>query len=139
MRKHLLIKAFFHMPLKWRELYEKAEGKGIVTQNGKKCYKVELTHKSGVTQIYYLDTDTMMPVMVEDVMLGIMSSRVVPVEIFLDNYREVDGILYPFRRTYNVAGNTVSIMEFESIEHNLDLPSDQFDLPLKVKEKLENK
>ena len=57
----------------------------------------------------------------------------------MDDYRKVDGILYPFRVIKNYSGETNSIMKYESIEHNVDLPANLFELPPQVKELLENK
>ena len=136
-REQELIKAFFHMPLKWRELYEKAEFKGVVTEIGKKCYNVELTHKTGNTRNYYLDVDTMLPVMVEKVLRG-RGNNILTVQFYMDDYRKVDGILYPFRVMSNYSTETDLIIEYESIEHNVDLPANLFELPLEVKELLEN-
>ncbi|MCH8241098.1 MAG: outer membrane lipoprotein-sorting protein [Planctomycetes bacterium] len=137
-RQDELIEAFFHMPLKWRELYEKAECKKITKIAGKNCYEVELTHKSGAARIYYLDVDTMLPVMVEKILRG-RGDNILTVQLFMDDYRKVDGILYPFRVIKNYSGETNSIMKYESIEHNVDLPANLFELPPQVKELLENK
>lgn len=137
-REQELIKAFFHMPLKWRELFEKAECEKITKIAGKNCYDVVLTHKSGATRTYYLDVDTMLPVMVEKILRG-RGDNILTVQLFMDDYRKVDGILYPFRVIKNYSGETNSIMKYESIEHNVDLPADQFELPPEVKELLENK
>ena len=136
-RNQELIKAFFHMPLKWRELFEKAECMGIVTVTGTKCYEVTLTHKSGATRDYYLSLDTMLPVMVEKILRG-RGDNIRTVQFFMDDYRKVDGILYPFRviKRFN---DTDIILEYESIEHNIDLAADQFGLPPEVKELLKNK
>lgn len=135
-RQQELIKGFFHMPLKWRELYEKAECKQITKRAGKNCYEVELTHKSGAIRVYYLDVDTMLPVMIEKVLRG-RGQDVLTVQFFMDNYRNVDGILYPFRIMKNWSGETDIITEIQSIEHNVDLPADLFTLPPIVKELLE--
>lgn len=137
-REQELIKAFFHMPLKWRELFEKAECEKITKVVGKNCYEVELTHKSGATWIYYLDVDTMLPVMMERILRG-RGDNVVTVQFHMDDYRKVDGILYPFRVMRNYSGETDLIIEYESIEHNVDLPADLFELPPEVKKLLENK
>ena len=132
-REQELVKAFFHMPLKWRELFEKAKCNGIVNVSRKKCYEVELIHKNGASRRYFLDVDTMLPMMIEKILRG-RGENTLTVQFRMDDYREVDGIQYPFRIMRNYTGDTDLIVEVQSIEHNVDLPADLFELPPEVKE-----
>ena len=61
----------------------------------------------------------------------------VPFEMFLSDYREVDGVLLPhdFRR---VSMGQSRRFKMESIRHNVELPADRFELPDDVKSLLTN-
>jgi hypothetical protein len=67
-------------------------GKGDV--EGKAAYKIKLTRKTGEVRTYYVDTSTF------HVLKWDGNTRVedkeIPVENFLRDYREVDGLQFPF-------------------------------------------
>jgi hypothetical protein len=52
----------------------------------------------------------------------------VPLESYISDYREVDGILLPFKVRVAVAGQT-RVMTNTSVKHNVELPADRFAVP----------
>jgi len=57
----------------------------------------------------------------------------------MEDYRPVDGILYPHRMVQEVKGQQNSVITVDSIVHNLDIPPDKFALPEDVKELLKSR
>lgn len=136
-RNRELVKAFFHMPLKWRELCVKTECKEITEINGEKCYKVDLTTKYDFAQTYYIAVDSMLLIAVErKLRRGSVEKTVRRV---MEDYKEVDGILYPHKITQILDGQGQIKILFDSIKHNTDLHPDMFLLPHEVIEALEER
>ena len=134
-RNRELVKAFFHMPLKWRELCVKAECKEITEINGRKCYKVDLTTKYDFPQTYYIAVDSNLLVAVErKLRRGSVEKTVRRV---MEDYKEVDGILYPHKITQSLDGQGQIKFLLDSIKHNTDLHPDLFALPHEVIDALE--
>lgn len=137
MRKRELIKSFFHMPLKWRDLCTKAECKQIVEKAGKKCYKVELTTIYDFPQTYFIEVDTMLLRAVDQTVHR--GERQRTFGRVLDDYKKVDGILYAHKIERMVNGNYQATLIVQSIKHNVDLPVDVFELPAEVVDLVEDK
>jgi hypothetical protein len=72
----------------------------------------------------YFDTQTYLPVRMNAVaMLGTMA---VPVEIYLDDWREVDGVKYPFSISQNFSKLTL-IFTVSEIKHNVPIDARIFE------------
>ena len=88
--------AVFNAPLRWREIYSKAEMTGIKDVDGKPAYAVLLTEKlSKKTRTEYYDTKTGLQVKSESVQEGPQGT--VPVETYYSDYRTVDGVKVPYK------------------------------------------
>ncbi len=61
-----------------------------------------------------------------------------PVEIFLSDYREVDGVLLSHKSRRVGSGQEMLII-IESIKHNVDLPKDRFKLPEEIQALVDGK
>jgi hypothetical protein len=114
----------------WRDLFQKAEGGGIEDVGGRPCYKVILTPREGKPETRYYDTKTNLLVKVAKIVKGPMGE--VPAEVFLSDYKEVDGILIPHTIRQRAIGQEFLIV-LEQIQHNTKIPPDRFDLPDDVK------
>lgn len=132
-----LLEAFFHMPLEWRDVYARAECAEITEIKSKKCYRVVLTPKQGTPQTHFIAIDTMLPLATERTVMGPMGR--ITVRLYLEDYKEVDGILYPHKIIQSVAGQMDITIVTESIEHNVDMPADRFAIPPAVAAQLKEK
>lgn len=133
-RDQEILEAFFHMPLKWREVYAKAECTEIVELKGQRCYKVVLTPKYGMPQTRYFAVDSGLHVATErtvETALGKINIR-----MFMSDYKPVDGILYPHKLEQELRGQVNSVVTIDSIEHNVEMPKDRFAVPPEVTEAL---
>ena len=126
----------FYAELHWRELYEKAECVGVESVNDRPCYKVVMTPKEGKPETRYYDKETHL--LVKLTMTAPTPMGDIPVEATPGDYKEVDGILIPHRAESMVFGQK-RILVSESIEHNVEMPADRFELPEGVKVLLKKK
>ncbi len=125
-RADALREAFFDKFAYWRKIYQKAECIGIEPIEGRACYKVVMTPKTGKPQTFYFDQKTNLLVKVESIMEHQMGT--IPIEVFMSDYKEVDGILFPHKAKAKVLGQE-RIITTESIKHNVEIPEDMFKLP----------
>jgi len=120
--------------LNYKQHYKKTECVGAEEIEGKLCYKVILT--SGDTELtkYFSKSS------------GLIAKQAfrfkhklgdVKCEAVLSDYREVDGIYYAHHSVARAMNYTTNAM-FTSIEHNVEIAEDQFDLPAKVRKLLEH-
>jgi len=120
----------FNSELHWRELYEKAECVGAETVNDKECYKVVMTPKEGAPETRYYDRETHL--LVKVAMTAKTPMGEIPIEGLVSDYKEVDGVLFPHKTELIMVGQKRALV-IESIEHNVDLPADRFELPEQVR------
>ena len=130
-----LLEAFFHMPWKWRDAYAQAECTEITEIKTTRCYKVVLTPKRGKPRTLYIALDTMLPLATERTVMGPMGR--ITVRLYIEDYQDVDGILYPHKIVQIVAGQMDITIVTESIEHNVEMPADRFVIPPAVSALLE--
>jgi len=133
-KAEFLREATFDGMLEWREIYAKAECVGVDTVSDKPAYKVVLTPSAGQPHTYYFDQASKLLVKVELVAETPMGA--IPAETFLEDYREVDGVLQPFRTRFVTMGQE-RVMTVDSIDQNVDLPADRFDPPEEIRALLE--
>jgi len=126
-RARMLRLARFDRAVQWRELFEKAEYVGIEAIDDQPCYEVVLTPAVGDPETHFYDKESGLLHKVEEI-----APAATPFELFISDYREVDGVLCPHLLRRVPAGQ-VTIFTIESIEHNVELPADRFDLPEDVR------
>ena len=110
--------------------YPKVEALGEETINDRPCYKVVLTPAEGRPQTLFIDKESYLVVKLNMEIESPMG--VIPTESYSADYREVDGLLLAHKATVNVAGQERTTT-MSSIEHNVDLPADLFDLPDEIR------
>jgi hypothetical protein len=94
----------------------------------REMYVLDLQPAAGAVERLYLDAKTYLPARLNTVRkLGAIA---VPVEIYFDDWRAVDGIQYPFSMSHRFEKLTLSFTVKE-IRHNLALDASLFDAPTK--------
>jgi hypothetical protein len=129
----------FNALLHWRELYDKVECVGKEQVDDRSCYKVVLTPTVGPPETVFFDRKNGFPIKTEIVRKTPQGD--LPIQERLEDYRQVDGVWLPYKliRQVTAMGQTQTITyTWESIEHNVDIPADRFDLPAEIKELKEN-
>ena len=119
----------FNAALFWRKLYTKAETAGAETVEGHDCYKVVLTPPEGKPTTEYFDKKT-------GLLVKTTVSRNTPMgditaEVIADDYRKEGDILVPHKMINRFAGQEFLIL-VSSIEFNVEIPKERFDLPPEI-------
>jgi tetratricopeptide (TPR) repeat protein len=119
----------FYNPATLRANYPKINLLGRSKIGFREVYVLELQPAVGTPERLYMDANTYLPIRVNVVRTN-TSQRPVPVEIYLDDWREVDGIKLPFRITQGFPGMSVAIT-LTDIKHNLAIDDSLFERPTK--------
>ena len=56
-----------------------------------------------------------------------------PIETFISDYRNIDGVLIAHRMVQKIAGQEI-VITLDSVKHNVEMPKDRFDAPAAIKE-----
>jgi outer membrane lipoprotein-sorting protein len=121
--------------LKWRDTYTSIENEGVVDIDGKKCYKLTLTPKTGKPELRFYDTQTGLLARAENT-VEMMGTTVHSIATPSD-YREFEGVKMPFKTSVSIALGGMQLeqnIEVEKIENNVDIPDSKFEMPEDVKE-----
>ena len=129
-RENTLRDAAFEKYIYWRDNFEKAELGGEEAVNGVDCWIVVLTPGTGESFKMYFEKESGFLTRVDAVTETEMGK--IPVEAYLTDYRDVDGIMISFKTTIKLLGQE-RIFSMSSIEQNIEMPVGIFDLPEDIK------
>ena len=116
--------AEFYGPLKLKSLYKKVTLAGTSKIGYREVYVLDCQPAVGAVDRVYIDVKTYLPARMNSVLsLGNVSA---PVEIYLDDWREVDGIKVPFSLTQRFPKVTLSFTVKE-IKHNVPIDAKIFE------------
>ena len=113
----------FFGPLKFKNSYAKVALAGMSKIGYRDVYVLDLQPATGVTERLYLDAQTYLPVRSNAVMkIGTMSDAV---ETYFDNWKEVDGVKYPFFISQRFPKLTLAYTVKE-VQHNVPIDARVF-------------
>ncbi|MBP8261177.1 MAG: hypothetical protein KA118_16105 [Verrucomicrobia bacterium] len=121
--------AEFHPELKWPELFPAITLQGIQPVGGRDAYALLAQPPSGNPEKLYFDVQTLLLVR-RDSETDSPSGKV-PIEMYYEDYRPVDGTQVPFRirmPTPAIAQFTLTLTE---CRHNVSIGNSRFDQPRK--------
>lgn len=116
--------AEFYGWLNLKTLYAKVSMPGMSKIGFRDVYVLDLQPATGGVERMYLDAETYLPVRINSVRLNGTVSE--PVETYLDDWREVDGIKYPFTMSERRPKLTLTFTVKE-IKHNVSLDASLFE------------
>lgn len=118
--------ADLHQPLKLKQTYSKMEVKGKDKVGAADVYVVEVTPAEGAPEKFYFDASSGLLVK-SDAEMDSPQGKM-PVEVFLEDYKAVDGVKLPFtmRRVMPVATVVVKLSE---VKHNGAIDDAKFAKP----------
>ena len=61
----------------------------------------------------------------------------VPIVVYVGDYRAVDGVMLPHRVRQVIAGMQEMLFLTESVEHNVEIPRERFQLPADIQALIE--
>src|SRR5262249_17237391 len=116
--------------LVWRKLYQRAETVGTEVIDGQECYKVLLTPNEGRQETMYFQRGSGLAVRMSTITQTQMGE--IPVEINVSGYKTFDGIKVPVKTTQKAGGQEFTIT-IDSVDPNVAIPKERYDLPTEVK------
>jgi outer membrane lipoprotein-sorting protein len=125
-KEAVLMEADFDADANWRKRYKSIEFVGEAEVDGSDCYQLEMVSSGGQQRTAYFDQETNLMIKVE-MTVDSPQGKLATVSRLKD-YREVDGIKYPFTTELSLMGQT-QIIQIESVEHGVDFPADTFAIP----------
>ena len=112
--------------------YKTMKTEGIEQINGKGCYKVVKTPEKGTERTVYYDKNNFM--IVKDVSyFKNPQGENTKVEICYEDYKKINGILFPYKEMTFVNGQKSEEKTIEKIELNIEMPEGIFDIPEEIK------
>jgi hypothetical protein len=116
--------ADFYGDLALKSNYSKITLAGMSKIGYREVYVLDLQPTAGALERLYLDAQTYLPVRVNTTeILGANSAQV---EIYLDDWRAVDGVKYPFSRTQRYPKLTLTFT-VQEIKHNVPIEANIFE------------
>jgi len=114
---------------KWKEKGHLVELMGRDTMENSIAFKLKLTKKDGGVEYYFMDVSRYL-------VLKRMYSRVARgqetfIEIYFRDYRPVQGVMLAFAQDTFIGGQPYNSLQFDSIELNLPVDTQQFRMPVK--------
>ncbi len=120
----------------WKTYYKSATTVGADTVAGQATWKVEMVPLEGFPETMWMDQAT--GLLLKTSMKVQSEMGEVPMEVFMEDYREVCGMKIPFRtRQVMMGGMQEMVTTTDSVACNPVVPKDRFDLPAEIKALLE--
>ncbi|MCP4293615.1 MAG: DUF620 domain-containing protein [bacterium] len=129
----------FNIWANWKDYYQAASTLGLVTVESQECYHVEMVPNEGEgePEQNYFSVETGLLVKTSLVMNNDMGR--ITIDSFLSDYRDVEGLLVPFKARQVLMGMQEMIMTFETQEFDVEVPEGTFVMPDEIKALLEKK
>ena len=135
-RDFMLRESTFNGQLEWSDQYEKVQCVGTETVGGLECYTLELTPPKGKPLTLNLSKETHLPVSMTMSLTTAMGE--IPIEMIFEDYKETAGVMTAGKITQKVLTQTI-VITAETVEFNVEIPEDRFDLPEEIQELLKKK
>ncbi len=114
------------LPMRWRDVYKKVECTGSATVADRPAFKVLAVSSEDYPVTYYFDQASGLLAKIEYPMETLAGPALQ--EVFLSDYRTVNGALFPYLQVRKEAGREMTLT-FSSVEFNIDVPADLLALP----------
>jgi hypothetical protein len=118
--------ANFNSELKWRELYEKVELVGTDKVGDQEAYVIRLTPSVGQPLTQYYDSQTFLLLRIDGVQEGPQGT--VPVQTYLSDYREVEGVKVAFQATQKIPIGE-AVIKLTELKSNVEIEDAKFAKP----------
>ncbi|HXG67075.1 MAG TPA: hypothetical protein VNO70_18370 [Blastocatellia bacterium] len=116
----------FHRPLKLKELFPKMTLKGKEKVGEREAYLIEATPAEGSMEKWYFDTQTGLLIRSDSERESPMGKM--PVETYLEDYRDVDGVKLPHTIRQSTPAFAVSI-KISEVKQNVEIEDAKFNKP----------
>jgi hypothetical protein len=130
LRYHLR-EAMFNAPIRWREVYKKAETTGVEKVEGADAYRVVMTPIEGKPETWFIDQKT--NYIVKMARTSVTTMGEVNGEYLMKDYKDMNGIIMPMTLIQKAAGSEIRV-KFETVIPNGTLPKERFAPPAEIKQ-----
>jgi hypothetical protein len=113
----------------WKAKGHAAQLEGTDTVDGSFAYKIKFTRKDGGVEFYSIDKKSFL--MVKKVSTRMIRGKEAQVSTFFRNYRDVEGIPFPFILDSTIDGQPYSSSQFDTIELNTPVDGKIFEMPVR--------
>jgi hypothetical protein len=111
----------------WKEKGHKLILAGKENMAGKKVYQLTLTKADGDIDEMYIDTESFL--LTKVVKKTSINGSEAEFEVFYDDYRNIDGVLLPFKVEQRFNNQTGMVVNFKEIRFNIEVDDKIFDKP----------
>lgn len=118
--------ADFYKLLEWKKNVRSAEVTGVQKVEGEDAYVLKIQPEKASALTYYVSTKTFLPLKVSSVIVSSTSQQKIPYSQTLSDYREVDGIMMPFKTVSENPGIGQVITFIKNIKHNVKIDDKKF-------------
>ena len=118
--------ADFYKFLDWKKDLKSAEITGVQKVGDEEVYVVKIQPEKASALTYYISTKTFLPVKVTSLIVSSTSRQKIPVSQTLSDYREVDGIMLPFKTVSENPGMGEIVTNMKSVKHNVKIADKEF-------------
>jgi zinc protease len=125
-----LMRGKFNAELNWRDMYKTVETLAMETVDGKQCYKILATPKSGNPKTFWYDKDSNLMVKMSAVTATPQGD--IQSDTSVSDYRKEGDILVPHKMSIKAGPMEIS-MTVDSLQINPEIPKNTFDVPDEVK------
>lgn len=132
--KALMLLVYNFDQTNYKKLYKKIECVGMEEIQGEVYYRVVFTPRRAKPLTIYFSRES--GLIVKSAFTLEHQLGKIKVETLEDDYKEVDGILYAHHGVEK-AMNMDTDITLDSLQHNVEIPEDRFELPLEIKKRLE--
>jgi tetratricopeptide (TPR) repeat protein len=119
--------ADFYAVLNLKKSYTKMTLRGKSKIGYRDVYVIDLQPASGAGDRLFMDAETYLPVRMNS--SRIQGSVSVPIEVYYDDWREVDGLKAPYTITYSSGKRTMTLMVTE-LQNNIPVDAKIFEKPM---------
>jgi hypothetical protein len=136
-KEFLLRQTRFNSALHWREFFSGARCAGIEEVGKRPCYRIVLATSGGDKETWFIDRETHLLAR-KEMTYRYDESEDMPIVELPSDYREVDGVLIPFK-VVSIEGEQTFEVSFDSVVHNTEIPAERFAPPAEIRKLLEKK
>lgn len=122
----------FYGMLNWKTIYPKAQIINKVKCGEEECYVVEFEPEKGSKFTDHYSSTSFLLKRRQGSVPSSTSSQATPYTVVFEDYREIDGVMIPYRSTNQTTGNGKVITTVRSVKHNVPIDPKVFG-PRKLK------
>jgi hypothetical protein len=111
---------------RWRQFVRSPKLRGMQQVGNLQTYVISGTTSYGASITFYIDTKQFLTRRIDTEVL--MQGGKVPTVQYLEDYRKVDGIYYPFRVRQQTVG-VETVLTFQQVRHNVQIDDALFQMP----------